>query len=111
MEEEDVSEMVVSWVWKESDCALILTRVMLLYQLFGFGCATGYQRNNAKNGPPLYARIYIATPPTLRVLFHLMDRRHGPTGEDAAIRKRKSRNTFLPQKNICNCCNNKGGAE
>ena len=39
MEEEDVSEMVVSWVWKESDCALVLTRVMLLYQLFGFGIA------------------------------------------------------------------------
>ena len=35
---------------------------------------------------------YIATRPTLRVLFHLIDSRHGPTEEDAAIMKQVEEN-------------------
>jgi len=48
---------------------------------FGYAQVPEAQRKQWKE----FMHEYIAHRPTLRVVFHLMDARHGPTGEDAGI--------------------------
>jgi GTP-binding protein len=50
---------------------------------FGFAKVPDYIRRDWSE----FMSQYITTRPTLRVLFHLVDARHGPTEEDAKIMK------------------------
>jgi ribosome biogenesis GTP-binding protein YsxC/EngB len=53
---------------------------------FGYAKAPDAQKQKWKE----FMHLYITKRPNLRVLFHLVDARHGPTDEDAAIMKQIS---------------------
>jgi len=59
---------------------------------FGFAKVPGRQRNQWLE----FMREYVANRTTLRVVFHLIDGRQGPSVEDAAIMKQIGR--YLPDK-------------
>ena len=82
----DVSEIVVSWTSGKS----ARSHTCCFYQLPGFGYARVPEKQRKEWSS--FMQEYIATRPTLRVLFHLIDSRHGPTEEDAAIMKQVEEN-------------------
>lgn len=87
----------LTFFWSVWSVVLLLKKIYACFfsssfprQLPGFGYAKVSEQRRQEWS--LFMRDYIATRTTLRVLFHLVDSRHGPSEEDAAIMKQVDEN-------------------